>query len=232
MTEATVKSALKTQPMEVKVEYNDFGFVKDWGCPKCGARVKLSHVDDVGTKFFKCEKCGQCSSRLKSPERKRFEVKLKELNKPVKLEEISEILNSTIKHDERNKLITFLAMLLTYTEENQINLSFTAESSTGKSYIPLELAWYFPKKDVVEYSYVSPAAFYHEYGVMVPDPNDTRDVEDKKETQNQNHRLTSEDFDLHRSAPMINCCKGFAHYSHTTGKLLSLKLQITDYVQA
>lgn len=106
--------------------------------------------------------------------------KLREAMRPVTLDEISDILDSTIRHDVRNKLITFLSMVLTYTEEDQINVSFTAESSTGKSYIPLELAWYFPKADIIEYSYVSPTAFFHEYGVMLPDPTDKRDVEDEK----------------------------------------------------
>jgi DNA-directed RNA polymerase subunit RPC12/RpoP/DNA-binding MarR family transcriptional regulator len=164
----------------VNVEYDEFGFIKDYVCPRCGAKVKFSHEDDIGTKFFKCKKCGQCSSKLKTPARQQLETTLKELTKPVSLEEVSEILNSTIKHDERNKLITFLTMILTYTEEDQINLSFTAESSTGKSYIPLELAWYFPKTDVLEYGYVSPTAFFHEYGTLLPDPLDIRDVEDSK----------------------------------------------------
>ncbi len=164
----------------VDVEYDEFGFIKDYVCPRCGAKVKLSHEDDVGTKFFKCEKCGQCSSKLKTPKRKELETYLKELTKPITLEEIGDILNSTVKHDRRNKIITFLTMLLTYTEEDQINLSFTAESSTGKSYIPLELAWYFPKADILEYGYVSPTAFFHEYGTLLPDPSDKRDVEDEK----------------------------------------------------
>ncbi|UCE16214.1 MAG: hypothetical protein JSV12_00935 [Candidatus Bathyarchaeota archaeon] len=167
------------QALPVKVEYDEFGFVKGYLCP-CGGKVKLSYKDDIGTKFFKCEKCGQQLTKLKSSEKQHLETTIEDLTKIVTLEEISEILNSTIKHDERNKLITFLAMLLTYTEEDQINISFTAESSTGKSYIPLELAWYFPRRDVIEYSYVSPTAFYHEYGEIMTDPDDTRNVEEKK----------------------------------------------------
>jgi len=107
-------------------------------------------------------------------------AKMRDYIQPVTLEEIKDILNRTIKHDERNKLVTFLTMLLTYTDEDQINLMLSAESSTGKSYIPLELAWYFPKDDVLEYGYVSPTAFFHEYGTMLPDPKDTRNIEDEK----------------------------------------------------
>jgi len=104
----------------------------------------------------------------------------REATRPVGLDEIAEILDSTIRHDRRNKLITFLSMVLTYTAEDQINVSFTAESSSGKSYIPLELAWYFPKKDVIEYSYVSPTAFFHEYGTMRSDPTDTGTIDEEK----------------------------------------------------
>jgi len=170
----------KTSDSIAQVEYDELGFVKNYVCPRCGGNLKLSHVDDIGTRFFGCQECGEYCSRPKSKERKDLEEKLKDMTRETTLEEISEILNSTIRHDERNKLITFLSMLLTYTDEDQINVSFTAESSAGKSYIPLELAWYFPKHDVIEYSYVSPTAFFHEYGVMMPDPSDKRDVEDKE----------------------------------------------------
>lgn len=135
-------------------------------CRYCGAETTGSDV---------------CHTCLDNPVRQEFFQKRKESIRPLSVDELSEILSSTIKHDEANKVITFLAMLLTYTEEDQINIMFNAESSTGKSYIPLELAWYFPKADVIEYSYVSPTAFYHEYGVLIPDPNDTReDVEPEK----------------------------------------------------
>lgn len=117
---------------------------------------------------------------------------LKDSTKPISMDKLTEILSSTIKHDEVNKVITFLAMLLTYTEEDQINISFTAESSTGKSYIPLELSWYFPKADVIEYSYVSPTAFYHEYGILIPDPSDTRENVEPEKRRKIHH------IDLHR----------------------------------
>jgi len=171
---------LTTKLAEVKLEYNDLGFIKNYVCPRCGSQVKFSHEDDTGTKFYKCENCKEISAKLKTPEKTKLENDLKDMVRPVTLKEISEILNSTIKHDERNKLVTFQTMLLTYTNEDQINLSFTAESSTGKSYIPLELAWYFPKRDVLEYGYVSPTAFFHEYGTLLPDPTDNRNIEDEK----------------------------------------------------
>lgn len=101
---------MTTTVEEAKVEYDDLWFVENYVCPTCNAKVKLSHTNDVGTKFFKCEKGGQCSSKLKTPKRKELERYLKDLTKPVTLEEISNILNSTVKHDRRNKLITFACM--------------------------------------------------------------------------------------------------------------------------
>jgi len=75
---------------------------------------------------------------------------------------ILKILDLTIKEDNENKLLTFLGMLSAFTETSQINISFNAPSSTGKSYIPTEIATLFPQKDIVEVGYVSPTAFFHD----------------------------------------------------------------------
>ncbi|KKT29088.1 MAG: hypothetical protein UW15_C0018G0001, partial [Parcubacteria group bacterium GW2011_GWC1_44_10] len=56
--------------------------------------------------------------------------------KPLSSQELVEILGLTIKKDEENKLLTFLCELSAYTESSQLNISFNAPSSTGKSYIP------------------------------------------------------------------------------------------------
>jgi len=84
--------------------------------------------------------------------------------KPLTVEELIKILGSTIKHDDINKIITFLNMLASQTEESQFNVSFRAPSSTGKSYIPIELSEYFPKDVVKLIAYTSPTAFFHEMG--------------------------------------------------------------------
>jgi hypothetical protein len=102
----------------------------------------------------------------KSPERIAFEERLKSMNDPITLDKLRNILDSTIKFDNNSKIITFLLMLLNYTEEDQQNIGYNAESSTGKSYIPLELTWYFPQEDVIELGYVSPQAFFHEQGIF------------------------------------------------------------------
>jgi len=82
----------------------------------------------------------------------------------LKSKDLLEILGITIKHDDANKLTTFLCMLSMYTEDLQFNISFNAPSSTGKSYIPLEIAKLFPEEDIREISYSSPTSFFHENG--------------------------------------------------------------------
>ncbi len=79
------------------------------------------------------------------------------------LEELEEILSLTIKADKENKLLTFLGQLSVYTPDSQLNISFSAPSSTGKSYIPLEIAKFFNKEDVMSIGYCSPTSFFHEY---------------------------------------------------------------------
>jgi len=154
----------------------------------CGGFLKLSHKDDVGTEWFKCEACNKQVTRLEL-ERNRaktlevLQIEHKELTKPLTVEELREILGTTVKYDDPNKVITFLCMLLTYTEEDQINLGYLAESTTGKSYIPLELASYFPKEDVVELGYTSPTAFFHDYGELETDPQDRRDIPEEKKVK-------------------------------------------------
>ena len=87
-----------------------------------------------------------------------------EITKPLDEADLLDVLGRTIKFDEVNKLITFYAMVLTYTEDSQVNVSYRAQSSTGKSYIPMEIAEFFPDKDIVRVGYSSPTAFFHDTG--------------------------------------------------------------------
>lgn len=84
--------------------------------------------------------------------------------KPMSAKELVETLGLTIKYDEENKLSTFLCELSAYTESSQFNISYNAPSSTGKSYIPTEIARLFPQDDVMEIAYCSPTAFFHDVG--------------------------------------------------------------------
>lgn len=86
--------------------------------------------------------------------------------KPITIGEIVDILGLTIKKDEENKAVSFLCELSAYTENAQFNISFNAPSSTGKSYIPTEIARLFPVEDVIEIGYCSPTAFFHDVGKL------------------------------------------------------------------
>ncbi|MEM3489604.1 MAG: hypothetical protein QXO75_08150, partial [Nitrososphaerota archaeon] len=92
-----------------------------------------------------------------------FNDKLPEMT----LDELDEVLSSTIKKDRTSKLITFLAMLLNYTEEDQQNIAFSGPSSSGKSWIALQVAKYFPEEDIIKFGYSSPQAFFHLPGMLV-----------------------------------------------------------------
>jgi len=84
----------------------------------------------------------------------------------ITLKFIEETLELTIKKDIDSKLVTFLAMISAYTKESSYNVTFLAPSSTGKSYIPMQISTLFPKEDVLKYAYSSPTAFFHQAGVV------------------------------------------------------------------
>jgi len=90
-----------------------------------------------------------------------FEI-CKEKFSIISLEELSEVLGLTVKEDKTNKIITFLCLLSAYTENSQFNITFNAPSSSGKSYIPLEVSSLYPKADVIKVGYCSPTAFFHD----------------------------------------------------------------------
>ncbi len=90
---------------------------------------------------------------------------------PMSSEQLIDTLGLTIKYDAENKLATFLCELSAYTESSQFNISYNAPSSTGKSYIPTEIARLFPQGDVMEIAYCSPTAFFHDVGQYDKDKN-------------------------------------------------------------
>jgi len=104
--------------------------------------------------------------------KKEFRKLCKEVNtkrstkefQPLLATDLAQILGLTIKKDEENKIVTFLCELSAYTESAQFNISYNAPSSTGKSYIPTEIARLFPEEDVLEIGYCSPTAFFHDVG--------------------------------------------------------------------
>jgi len=85
------------------------------------------------------------------------------LNRPISLDELGDILSTTICHDDATKKITFLVCVNTYTEQDQANIIMAGEASGGKSYIALEIASYF-EGSVLPIATSSPAAFIHDQG--------------------------------------------------------------------
>lgn len=96
-------------------------------------------------------------------------ARFREIQRPTTLEEVADILGSTIRHDRATKLILFSAGILTFTEEDQINILMSGESAGGKSYNALEVASYFPSEILRTIATASPTAFFHEYGVWDDD---------------------------------------------------------------
>jgi len=88
---------------------------------------------------------------------------------PLSKDQLLQALGVTIKQDDNNKLIAFLCQLAAYTENSQFNISFNAPSSTGKSYIPMEVSSLFPEEDVLAVGYCSPTAFFHDASVRNTD---------------------------------------------------------------
>jgi hypothetical protein len=89
-----------------------------------------------------------------------------DLTREVGFDEIADdVLSISIKKDKPAKVISFCGMLLTQTNEDQLNVGYQAESSAGKSWVPLEVAGYFPENEVREIAAASPTAFFHDSGV-------------------------------------------------------------------
>ncbi len=87
----------------------------------------------------------------------------------INLDELADILSLTIKHDYLCKTITFLGMLSAYTYDSQLNISFNAPSSSGKTYITSEVAKLFPTDDKIEISGASPTALFYQQGEVDKD---------------------------------------------------------------
>ena len=60
------KPATSMETKQPIIEYDEFGFVKNMLCPHCNSpKIKKAHVDDLGQQWFKCENCGQYSTKPK-----------------------------------------------------------------------------------------------------------------------------------------------------------------------
>ncbi len=127
---------------------------------KLGLKDRIEGVYDGKIRFSVNKKPPANSNPLPEPEPPIDTSKFK----PLTSQDLVEMLGLTIKQDEENKVVTFLCELSAYTDSAQFNISFNAPSSTGKSYIPTEIARLFPAEDVLELAYCSPTAFFHDVG--------------------------------------------------------------------
>lgn len=82
----------------------------------------------------------------------------------ITLEEVAEVLSLTIKEDYVNKILTLLCMLSAYTKDDQINISFNSQSSSGKTYTTTEVAKLFPVEDKIELSGATPTSLFYGEG--------------------------------------------------------------------
>lgn len=146
---------------EPKIEFDEFGFVKGYVCPNCGSQVKEHHTDDIGTKFFKCEKCGQQTSKPKSSGWKQFEDEvlnvekeaLRILNSENVGVEIDKHLGNVVSGEEDNRLALFILLLSGKFREPEMKqmILLKGTEGSGKSTLMI-LADAFKTKDVGRFS--------------------------------------------------------------------------------
>ena len=133
-------------------------------CPWHDDNRESLSINDINKQFY-CHACKAKGTVLSETEQedKVDTSKFREMS----MNELSDALSLTIKDDTFNKITTFLCQLAVYTEDSQFNICFNAPSSSGKSYIPMEIAKLFPEKDVIELGYCSPTAIFHDKGLYI-----------------------------------------------------------------
>jgi hypothetical protein len=94
-----------------------------------------------------------------------LKARLAEIQRSTTFQETGDVLSSTIRQDQANKLILFSAGVLTFTDQDQINILMSGESAGGKSYTALEVLSYFPQEIVRTIATASPTAFFHDHGI-------------------------------------------------------------------
>ncbi len=125
----------------------------------------LNDVTDYVKKYNNIEKVLEKRIKHKGIDISKFEE--------ITIEDIKEALDIVIKGDNSVKITTFLGAVSTYTPESQLNISMTAPSSVGKTYITEIVTRLLPKEDLVSLQYASPKAFFHDYGEYDKERNST-----------------------------------------------------------
>lgn len=154
------------------------GLAETFACPHCGVTENVRGASgevwcracrkDITSALLNPHLVKRPQEKVDSPptlgERQEFLDKLSDLNRETDIYEICDIFSPVIKRDLPTTAITFLALVLTYTDRNQVVICYKADSSTGKSYIPLEIVSLFPDqgRDVLKLAGASPTSFIHE----------------------------------------------------------------------
>jgi hypothetical protein len=77
-------------------------------------------------------------------------------------EQVYKTLGVTIKGDRATALNLHYNLVNNYSEDRQQNIAITGPSSSGKTYLVLQLLAYHPQDAIIKKGYVSPSAFFHE----------------------------------------------------------------------
>lgn len=93
--------------------------------------------------------------------------------KEMGLKDIKEALDVVIKHDDITKVITFLALISTYTPKSQLNIALSGPSSSGKTYITKKITSLLPKEDLISIQHASKTSFRHGEGEYIKETNTT-----------------------------------------------------------
>jgi len=80
-------------------------------------------------------------------------------------ERINKVLDLLIAEDETTKKLTFLTMVSSYGNDS-LNIALSGPTSSGKSFVPLQISELFPTEDIIKVAYASPSAFFHDYGTV------------------------------------------------------------------
>ncbi len=86
-----------------------------------------------------------------------------ETKKEITWSSVAEALDVSVKDDKATKLVLLADMLLAQTEDSMFNIGLHSISSSGKSYIALQVAELFPQDDLVILGDASPRAFFHDH---------------------------------------------------------------------
>jgi len=91
-------------------------------------------------------------------------VKIMDMNTLIE-ERINRVLDLLVAEDQITKKLTFLTMVSSYGNDS-LNIALSGPTSSGKSFVPLQISELFPTEDIIKVAYASPSAFFHDYGTV------------------------------------------------------------------